>query len=182
MPEQIHNLKHRWSGNVGSPRCSCHCVIILERYRNEDDCTTPIRLLWLTLASLPACGCAEPSFTAFFESRSGASEDFIITALTLLTIPPLPALEVLSRSEFATFTASLSFLPSEPLRRKTSKSVGRLFGDAIPKRFKRVSKHTKTRFLRCLTVNSELVCYAILAALSSFKRSRSAAKSLVTLR
>lgn len=58
----------------------------------------------------------------------------MIACFTLFMIPPLPVLDaVLSRSEPAVFALSLSFLPSVPLRRKTSKSVGLLFGEAIPK-------------------------------------------------
>lgn len=128
-----------------------------------------LKLNFLTLASLPACGWAEPSFTAFFELGSGASADLplMMAAFMLFIIPPLPALELLSRSEVAiALTASFSFLPSEPFRRKTSKRVGRLFGDAIPKMIERnldfIAMKTNTK----LTVNRELIRDSIFTAFS----------------
>jgi len=45
--------------------------------------------------------------------------------------PPLPEL-TLSLSDPEDFD-SFSFFPSEPFRRNTSKRVGLLFGDALPK-------------------------------------------------
>ena len=105
-------------------------------------------LFFLTLASLPACGCADPSFTAFFDPLfTGASAAFplAMTCLTLPMIPPLPALELLSDPE--TF-GTASFLPSDPLRRKTSKSVGRLFGDAMPEMVGKLAENQMDFFFK----------------------------------
>lgn len=139
------------------------------------------KIFELTLASLPACGWADPSFTAFLELLSGASADFplIIAAFMLFIMPPLPALDVLS--DPATFATSLLF-PSEPLRRKTSKSVGRLLGEAMPKTITRKLVWLKRNWNSQLTVDRKLIRYAFLPALPSLQRARATAEPFIALR
>lgn len=98
----------------------------------------------ITWASLPPCGCAEPS-RDFDDDDDFASDDFVpivccIAAFILCIMPPEPLCVLLPLALWLSFSFEWAFANSRSLRfasdldrgRNTSKMVGRRFGLAMP--------------------------------------------------
>lgn len=103
-----------------------------------------------TCASLPACGCADPSrvfeFGPDFWPMVCCMAAFMLCIMPpcepLCELPPLP----LSLSELLAFASSFSFFLASDLERgrNTSKIVGRRFGLAVPgNRHKSINRYDK---------------------------------------